>query len=100
MYAEIFFIIIFIIPLYAFLLWMYHEPEASILSGHEWVFKKRPQVSEKAIRYTKFVALITMIYVPFFVLLIFFQHILLVLMLVAYCLVIIIGVMKILGSVR
>lgn len=95
MFAELFIMFIFLIPLYPLLLWTYHEPEESILFGWQRVYKSRPEISEAAIRYMKFSALITMIYIPFFVLLIYFKHILLVLLFVAYGLIIIIGRIKI-----
>ena len=93
LYAEIFFIVIFTIPLYILLFWMYHHPEESLLFGYEQVFQKRPKVTEAAIRHTKFLALFTMIYAPFFILLLFFQHIFLIIMLVGYCVTVIISSM-------
>ncbi|MFS8650628.1 MAG: hypothetical protein FWJ66_01785 [Caldibacillus sp.] len=56
MLAELFIMIIFLIPLYALLLWTHHEPEGSILFGWRWMYKSQPEISETAIRYTKFSA--------------------------------------------
>lgn len=95
MFADIYFTIIILIPLYIALLYSYYYPEDSVLFGRRWMFKKEPQLSEQVIRYTKFSSLLTMIYLPFFVLLLFIQRFVLVIMFIVYLILIISGAIRI-----
>ncbi|WP_010676629.1 hypothetical protein [Bacillus timonensis] len=47
---------IFMIPVYAVLIWTYFNPEESMLFGERWMYKEEPEFSDDAIRYTKFMA--------------------------------------------
>lgn len=40
------------------------EPEESILVGKRWMYKEDPEISEHAIRYTKFTSMTVMIGLP------------------------------------
>ncbi|MEH7385304.1 hypothetical protein V7147_07845 [Bacillus sp. JJ1521] len=65
--ADVIISFIFMIPLYAVLIWTYFYPEESMLLGQRWRYKEDPEFSDAAIRYTKFgsivgVFLITMMF--------------------------------------
>lgn len=67
MVNDIAFIIIkvmLMIPLYGVLIWTYLEPEESLLLGKRWMYKEDPEPSQKAIAYTKFISMTTMIGIP------------------------------------
>lgn len=49
---------IFMIPIYAMLIWTYFNPEESMLLGQRWMYKEEPEFSDDAIRYTKFGAIV------------------------------------------
>lgn len=58
---------IFMIPIYAVLIWTYFYPEESMLLGQRWMYKEEPEFTDDAIRYTKFGAvfgifLLTMVF--------------------------------------
>ncbi|WP_180271156.1 hypothetical protein [Fredinandcohnia onubensis] len=70
--AEVILYFILMIPLYALLIWTYFNPEESMIFGQRWMYKKEPEFSDDAIRYTKFVArvgilLLTMPFVLFII---------------------------------
>ncbi|WP_176400104.1 hypothetical protein [Ureibacillus sinduriensis] len=67
-FAEMIVIFIFLIPLYAGLIWSYLHPEDSLLVGKKWMYKEEPEPSPKAIRYTKFTSMMVMIGIPFILL--------------------------------
>ncbi|MFS0821920.1 hypothetical protein [Bacillus sp. 1P02SD] len=65
--ADAIMFFIFMIPLYAMLIWTYFYPEDSMLLGQRWMYKEEPEFTDDAIRYTKFGAtfgifLITMVF--------------------------------------
>ena len=65
MAATIFFTVVLLVPIYGLLIWTYYEPEESILFGSRWMYKEEPEISNKAIRYTRFIAVASMIAIPF-----------------------------------
>ncbi|MFC5734553.1 hypothetical protein [Cytobacillus gottheilii] len=65
MFTTIFFTVVISIPVYGFLIWMYLEPEESMLVGKRWMYQEDPEVSDSAIRYTRFLSVTTMIGLPF-----------------------------------
>ncbi|MDX8362650.1 hypothetical protein [Cytobacillus sp. IB215316] len=56
--------VIFMIPIYALLIWTYISPEESMLFGNRWMYKEEPELSEEVIRYRKFISLMIMIGLP------------------------------------
>lgn len=52
---------VFLIPLYAVLIWSYLNPQESILWGKRWMYDEEPEVSKDAIRYIKAVSLFSLI---------------------------------------
>ncbi|MEH7121899.1 hypothetical protein V7122_22805 [Bacillus sp. JJ1532] len=62
--AEIILIIILMIPFYGLLIWSYLDPEESMLFGKRWMYKEEPEISDEAIRYTKFASMTVMIGLP------------------------------------
>ena len=46
--------IIFLLPVYAVLIWTYIDPEESMKFGSRWQYKGEPEYSDLAIAYTKF----------------------------------------------
>lgn len=62
--GEIIIMVILLIPLYGLLIWTYNCPEESILFGKRWLYKEEPEISEAAIRYTKFASLVAIIGLP------------------------------------
>ena len=67
-FVEIIGTVIFLLPVYAILIWSYLEPEKSKFMGRRWMYKEEPEASPKAIRYTKFAAMTAMIGIPFILL--------------------------------
>ncbi|MDW2878171.1 MULTISPECIES: hypothetical protein [Bacillaceae] len=69
--VEAYLLIVFMIPVYALLLWTYFNAEESMLWGKRWMYSysEEPEVSEAAIRYTKFASVFMMIALPVFILL-------------------------------
>lgn len=41
------------IPLYAFLIWSYFNPDDSLLLGERWKYKEEPELSDEAIKSMK-----------------------------------------------
>ena len=64
MIAEAFLIIIFMIPLYAFLIWAYSSPEDVISFGKKGNYQEEIEHSPNIIRYVKFTSVFTMIFSP------------------------------------
>ncbi|MER2262429.1 MAG: hypothetical protein ABS934_10460 [Psychrobacillus sp.] len=64
MIGEIFIVLVFMIPLYAFFIWTYNFPRESFLWGKRWMYEEEPEVSPKVIRYMKFVSILAMIGTP------------------------------------
>ncbi|WP_252504042.1 hypothetical protein [Sporosarcina sp. Marseille-Q4943] len=62
--AEIFLTVIFMIPLYAFLIWTYSSPEDILLLGRRWKYQGDPEISPNVIRYIKIASVFTMIFSP------------------------------------
>ncbi|WP_189655273.1 hypothetical protein [Bacillus sp. HNG] len=52
--ADAIMFFIFMIPIYAVLIWTYFYPEESMLLGQRWMYKEEPEFTDDAIRYTKF----------------------------------------------
>lgn len=95
MVVTIFFTVIFMIPIYGLLIWTYKCPEESILFGSRWMYKEEPEISSKAIRYTRFVAVTSMVAIPFAVVSIILEIYILRLVLVVIPIVFIFGALKI-----
>lgn len=92
---TIFFTVILMIPIYGLLIWTYHYPEESILFGIRWMYKEEPEISSKAIRYTRFIAITSMVTIPFAVVSIILEIYVLRLVLVVIPVVMIFGGLKI-----
>ncbi|MCT8136985.1 hypothetical protein H1D32_04065 [Anaerobacillus sp. CMMVII] len=56
--AEYILMIIFFIPIYGLLIWIYFYPEESMLLGQRWRYKEEPEFSKLAIGYTRFASVI------------------------------------------
>lgn len=61
-FVDIFIAIVFMIPLYGVLIWTYLCPEDSLLWGKRWMYKEEPELSEGAIRYTKVVSMVSIVF--------------------------------------
>jgi hypothetical protein len=55
--------VIFTIPLYAALLWIFFDPQGSMFWGKRWMYKEEPELSEDAILYAKVASVISMVLV-------------------------------------
>ncbi|WP_235847545.1 hypothetical protein [Paenibacillus tuaregi] len=64
--GDVMFLFIVFLPVLALLIWTYFNPEQSILWGERWKYAEEPEVSEKAIRFTKLSSLIAIILVILF----------------------------------
>jgi hypothetical protein len=93
--ATIFFTVVIMVPIYALLIWTYYEPEESILFGSRWMYKEEPEISSKAVRYTRFVSVTSMIAIPFAVVSLILEIYVLRLVLVVIPIVFIFGGLKI-----
>ncbi|MBD8069937.1 hypothetical protein [Bacillus sp. PS06] len=71
MVANIILTVIFMIPLYALLIWTYCCPEESILFGKRWMYNDEPEISRTGIRYAKFSALTAMVGLPIVIIILF-----------------------------
>lgn len=89
--SEIFIIVIFMIPVYGYLIWTYHCPEDSILFGRRWMYKEEPEISPQYIRYTKFASISAMIGSPIVLISNFFKPYVFGLALVVFIFVFMIG---------
>lgn len=90
--------IILIIPLYGLLIWTYLDPEESILFGKRWMYSEEPEVSKKAIRYTKFTSMTSLIGLPIIIISFIVDIPILKLSIVIFFLVLAIGALKILSD--
>lgn len=61
--VESFFAFIFLVPIYALLIWTYFHPAESMLFGKRWMYQEEPEFSESAIGYLRFVSVIAMFFV-------------------------------------
>lgn len=61
------------IPIYVLLIWTYLYPEDSMLFGNKWMYKEKPEISEEAIRFTKFLSVVTMVGLTIAVISVFFD---------------------------
>lgn len=95
MVTTIFFTVVMLIPIYGLLIWTYYCPEESILFGSRWMYREEPEISRKAIRYTRFIAMASMIAIPFAVASIILEIYVLRLVLVVIPIVMIFGALKI-----
>ena len=95
---SIILLIIFMIPLYGVLIWTYFCPEESILFGKRWMYEEEPEVSEAAIRYTKFASMVVMIGLPIILISFISEIYLLRFSLLIVPLVVLIGAIKIFGN--
>lgn len=59
--AELFILIIFLIPIYGLLIYAYIDPKESFLFGRRWMYKEEPEFSEEAINFLKKASLIFMV---------------------------------------
>ena len=64
MIADIILTIIFMIPVYGFLIWAYNCPEDCLMLGKRWKYQEEPEFSPSVIRYIKFASIFTMIGSP------------------------------------
>ncbi|SFD79257.1 hypothetical protein SAMN05216378_1446 [Paenibacillus catalpae] len=55
--------IIFMLPIYVVLIWSYFEPRESLMWGRRWMYDEEPELSGKAIRYTKIATLVSIIFI-------------------------------------
>lgn len=60
-------IIILLLPVYGVLIWTYFYPEESMLFGKRWMYNEEPELSEDAIRYTKFISIVAIFLVTILV---------------------------------
>lgn len=91
MIGEIIIAVIFMIPLYGFLIWTYNCPEDSFLFGKRWMYQEEPEVSPNVVRYLKFASISTMIGSPIIVISIFLEQPAFGLVLIAFIFVILVG---------
>lgn len=91
MIGDIIITIIFMIPLYGFLIWTYYCPEDSLLWGKRWMYGEEPEFSPNYIRYIKFASISTMIGVPIFLISMFLKPLVSGLVLIVFIFVILIG---------
>lgn len=71
--AEIFIIVVLMIPVYGILIWTYLYPRESLLWGRKSMYKEEPEFTEGAIRYAKlgsviFMVVITIMLILYFIL--------------------------------
>lgn len=95
MVTTIFFSVVMLVPIYGLLIWTYLCPEESILFGSRWMYREEPEISRKAIRYTRFIAIASMIGIPLAVVSLILEIYVLRLVLVVIPIVMIFGVLKI-----
>jgi hypothetical protein len=95
MFVTVFFTVVLLIPIYALLIWSYLEPEESLLIGKRWMYREEPEISKTAIRYTKFISMTTMIFLPVMILSLVLEIYILRLVFVIFPLVMILGALRI-----
>ncbi|MCH7321493.1 hypothetical protein LZ480_06255 [Solibacillus sp. MA9] len=67
--SSIIYLIFFMSPLYAVIIWSYLNPKESLLWGKRGIFKEEPEVTEAAIRQAKVTAIFGLIWLTFMLLL-------------------------------
>lgn len=93
--GEIILSVVFMIPVYGLLIWSYLDPEESLLFGKRWMYNEEPELSDEAIRYTKFASIVAMVGFPFVIISFLFEIYLLRFSLVIIPLVMLFGAFKI-----
>lgn len=91
MISDIILTVIFMIPLYGFLIWTFICPEDSILLGKRWMYQEEPEISPNVIRYIKFASIFTMIAAPIILISMFLESHFFGIALMGYILVLAIG---------
>lgn len=66
---------ILFVPIYFILFRQYKNPRGSVLWGRRWMYKEEHEVSEAAIRYSKLVALLGIIFITVLFLFLFLSQI-------------------------
>lgn len=64
-------LILFLLIVYAIIIWTYFKPKESLLWGRRGIYKEEPEITESAIRNIKVKALITIIVYPIIFIIIF-----------------------------
>lgn len=59
--TEVILLLIVIIPLYRVLIWTYSNTKESIYWEKQWMYGEDDEISEGVIRYTKVIAMISMV---------------------------------------
>jgi hypothetical protein len=95
MAGLIFITVALMIPIYALLIWNWSYPEDSILFGERWMYREEPEITKKAIKDARFVAMTSMIGIPIVLLSLFLDIAILKLSLVLFPTVLIFGRIKI-----
>ncbi|MEH7236683.1 hypothetical protein [Bacillus sp. JJ1562] len=72
--VDAFIYFIFMIPVYAALIWTYFNPEESMLLGQRWMYKEEPEFTDDAIRHTKFGAIAGIVVLTMVLALIVIDH--------------------------
>lgn len=80
--AETIIMIFIMIPIYVLLIWTYLYPEDSMLFGRKWMYKEKPEFSKEAIRFTKFISVVTMVGLAIVLISVFFDNYFLIFILV------------------
>lgn len=93
--ADTIITVMILIPIYGLFIWTYFNPKESMLFGKRWMYKEEPEISSKAIRFTKFVSINGMVFLTIFVLSHFLEIYFLRLLLVVPPFVVLIGAIKI-----
>ncbi|MFC4098897.1 hypothetical protein [Paenibacillus xanthanilyticus] len=60
--AQLIFIFMLMIPLFAVLVWTYLDPESSLKWGRRWMYEEEPEYSEGYLRYMKFASLAAIVF--------------------------------------
>ena len=63
--AELFILIILLMPVYGLLIWGYINPQESYLFGRRWMYKEEPELSEEAIWFHKKASMIAIVVITF-----------------------------------
>lgn len=100
MVGEIFLTIVFMFPLYGFLIWAYISPEDVLLFGQRWKYQEEPEFSSGVIRYIKFASVYTMIGSPIVLISMFLKSNIFQIVLMAFVFVLIVGAFLILTAER
>ncbi len=63
--ADLFLMIIILIPIYTLLIWAYINPKASYLFGRRWMYKEEPEFTEETIKFFKMSTMIFIVIITF-----------------------------------